>query len=64
MNNLFPRYRHTVTAASLGPGLTEVIIFGGYNHSSFIMAATTLLQFSKWCGMYRVHFIEGGKERE
>ena len=34
---------HSLTAFSLGPGLTEVMEFGGYP----IMADTTLLQFSK-----------------
>ena len=48
------RWGHSLTAVSLGPGLTEVVEFGGspdpptgYNETQPKMADTTLLQFSE-----------------
>ena len=44
------RNRHSLTAFSLGPGVTEVMEFGGSDEQyvdSEPMADTTLLQFSK-----------------
>ena len=38
------RYGHSVTAFSLSPGLTEVILFGGWSGLSYI-AETTVLRF-------------------
>ena len=38
---------HSLTAFSLGPGLTEVMEFGGSGTYGQSMADTTLLQFSK-----------------
>ena len=49
-----PRWGHSLTAISLGPGLTEVIEFGGSsdpltgsNDTQPKIADTTLLQFSE-----------------
>ena len=51
---LKPRYRHSLTAFSLGPGLTEVTVFGGsaepyigYDEIQAKLADTILLQFSE-----------------
>ena len=48
------RWGHSFTALSLGPGLTEVVQFGGspepatgYDETQPKMADTTLLQFSE-----------------
>ena len=48
------RWRHSLTATSLGPGLTEVIEFGGTSYpwtgsddTQPKIADTTLLQFSE-----------------
>ena len=47
------RWGHSLTAVSLGPGLTEVVEFGGSpdqptgSHERQPMADTTLLQFSE-----------------
>ena len=38
------RSGHSATAFSLSPGLTEVILFGGWNGQSYI-AETTVLRF-------------------
>ena len=52
---LKPRGGHSLTAFSLGPGLTEVTVFGGTpepptgsNKAQPKLADTTLLQFSEW----------------
>ena len=54
-DSLQPRWAHSMTAISLGLGLTEVTIFGGSPESVLgsdnmqpKMADTTLLQFSEW----------------
>ena len=51
---LKPRYGHSLTAFSLGPGLTEVTVFGGTpepwvgsDEKQPKLADTTLLQFSE-----------------
>ena len=51
---LKPRWHHSLTAFSLGPGLTEVTVFGGSaesptgsNKIQSELADTTLLQFSE-----------------
>ena len=56
---LKPRYSHSLTAFSLGPGLTEVTVFGGtaepYSGSDETqpkLADTTLLQFSELLNVY------------
>ena len=45
------RWGHSLTAISLGPGLTEVVEFGGspdhFNETQTKMADTTLLEFSE-----------------
>ena len=38
------RSSHSATAFNLSPGLTEVILFGGFNERSYI-AETTVLRF-------------------
>ena len=52
--NQRPRWGHSLTAFSLGPGLTEVMEFGGTsepatasNDTQPKLADTTLLQFSE-----------------
>ena len=52
---LKPRWGHSLTAFSLGPGLTEVTVFGGSPEPLTVsdeiqpkLADTTLLQFSEW----------------
>ncbi len=43
-----PRWGHTLTAISLGPGLTEVLLFGGCLKSfGDLIAETTLLRFGE-----------------
>ena len=51
---LKPRYWHSLTAFSMGPGLTEVTVFGGTpepptgsDETQPKLADTTLLQFSE-----------------
>ena len=51
---LKPRMGHSLTAFSLGPGLTEVIVFGGSaepftgsDETQSRLADTTLLEFSE-----------------
>ncbi len=41
-----PRYYHSITATSLGPGLTEVLVFGRWSNGS-IVAETTILRFGE-----------------
>ena len=52
---LKPRWGHSLTAFSLGPGLTEVTVFGGSaetwtgsDETQPKVADTTLLQFSEF----------------
>ena len=40
------RYYHSATAFSLSPGLTEVIIFGGFDDDEYL-ANTTVLRFGE-----------------
>ncbi len=43
-----PRYYHSITATSLGPGLTEVLVFGGrWKWLGDAIAETTILRFGK-----------------
>ena len=58
---LKPRLSHSLTASSLGPGLTEVTVFGGTtepwvgsDEKQPKLADTTLLQFSK-CAIKNIH---------
>ena len=62
------RYWHSVTAFSLGPGLTVVTVFGGTDKSLTgsdetqpKLADTTLLQFSECtsetCALYKCQFV-------
>ena len=39
-------------------------IFGGYDDGMSLLAATTVLQFSEWCGVCGVCLNEGGEEGE
>ena len=40
------RYRHSITASRLGPGLTKVLIFGGKNeYGDDAIAETATLEF-------------------
>ena len=55
--SLQPRWGHSATAVSLGPGLTEVTIFGGYYRKP--LANTTVLRF----GESMTSSIFGGNER-
>ena len=43
------RYFHSTTATTLGPGLLEVVMFGGCDdfENRTLIAATTILRFSK-----------------
>ena len=50
---------HTATAVSLGPGLTEVAIFGGWNDELDRLANTVVLRF----GESMTSSILGGNER-
>ena len=45
--SLQPRANHSATAVSLGPGLTEVAIFGGLNERLYTVANTTVLRFGE-----------------
>ena len=49
---LQPRKGHSSTAVSFGPGLTEVIMFGGHGGER-ILADTTVLQFRELSGVCR-----------
>ena len=56
---LKPRWRHSLTVFSLGPGLTEVTVYGGSAELSTgsdekqpKLADTTLLQFSECLNVY------------
>ncbi|XP_064393790.1 uncharacterized protein LOC135341208 [Halichondria panicea] len=42
--SMTPRFLHSITATSLGPGLTEVLVFGGLSEGDPI-AETTILRF-------------------
>ena len=43
-----PHYYHSITAISLGPGLTEVLVFGGKQEvGRDPLAETTVLRFSE-----------------
>ncbi len=43
-----PRYWHSITATSLGPGLTEVLVFGGqWERWGDAIAETTILRFGE-----------------
>ena len=41
------RCGHIATAFSLSPGLTEVIIFGGFDEDNTDLANTTVLRFGE-----------------
>ncbi|XP_064393335.1 myosin heavy chain, muscle-like [Halichondria panicea] len=44
--SMTPRYSHSITATSLGPGLTEVLVFGGkWEWWGDAIARTTILRF-------------------
>ncbi len=50
--SMTPRHCHSITATSLGPGLTEVLVFGGWgkmqeDNISNIIAETTILRFGE-----------------
>ena len=46
--SMTPRYLHSITATSLGPGLTEVLVFGGRREwSGDNIAETTILRFGE-----------------
>ena len=51
------RYCHSITATSLGPGLTEVLVFGGSLEwpGGDSIAETTILRFGE--GVDTVHCI-------
>ena len=51
--SLQARLGHSATAFSLTPTLTEVILFGGRNSESHLIADTTVLQFGK--STYHMH---------
>ncbi len=43
-----PRSYHSITATSLGPGLTEVLVFGGKREAlGDTIAETTILRFGE-----------------
>ncbi len=44
--SMTPRFHHSVTATSMGPGLTEVLMFGGCRAGD-IIAETTILRFGE-----------------
>ena len=44
--SMTPRFLHSITATSLGPGLTEVLVFGGLSEGDPI-AETTILRFGE-----------------
>ncbi len=45
--SMTPRYWHSITATSLGPGLTEVLVFGGKQEDYTTVAETTILRFGE-----------------
>ncbi len=46
--SMTPRHSHSITAISLGPGLTEVLVFGGLQRfGENPIAETTILRFGK-----------------
>ena len=46
--SMTPRYYHSITATSLGPGLTEVLVFGGKRKmGGDVIAETTVLRFGE-----------------
>ena len=47
--SMTPRSYHSITATSLGPGLTEVLVFGGKHNTLFgyATAETTILRFGE-----------------
>ncbi len=46
--SITPRYWHSITATSLGPGLTEVLVFGGKQKvGGNAIAETTILRFGE-----------------
>ncbi len=45
--SVMPRYLHSITATSLGPGLTEVLVFGGKLENRSIVAETTIPRFGE-----------------
>ncbi|XP_064393126.1 uncharacterized protein LOC135340711 isoform X2 [Halichondria panicea] len=45
--SMTPRHLHSITATSLGPGLTEVLVFGGLSENNETVAQTTILRFEK-----------------
>ena len=68
MNATLKRWGHSLTASSLGPGLTVVTVFGGSaepltgsDETQPKLADTTLLQFSECTSdihsTYSVHFV-------
>ncbi len=51
--SMTPRHSHSITATSMGPGLTEVLVFGGCSSvlsADHPIAETTILRFGE-----RVH---------
>ncbi len=54
-----PRWVHSITATSLGPGLTEVLVFGGIlKNGSTVVAETTILRFGEQLLVYyRQHIV-------
>ncbi len=45
--SMTPRYYHSISATSLGPGLTEVLVFGGLQKGGYPIAETTILRFGE-----------------
>ena len=46
--SMTPRHFHSITATSLGPGLTEVLVFGGQRELGEVpIAETTILRFGE-----------------
>ncbi len=45
--SMTPRYFHSITATSLGPGLTEVLVFGSISKYYKNVAETTILRFGE-----------------
>ena len=45
--SMTPRSYHSITATSLGPGLTEVLVFGGISENNEIVSETTILRFGE-----------------
>ena len=50
-DTLQPREAHSVCTISIGPTLTEVIMFGGIDDDDTKLADTTVVQFSEWRGV-------------